>query len=246
MQLADILRAHIADGRWAPNDALPSEAELCAIYDLSRTAVRQALGELVVEGLVQKEKGRGTFVSRPKVAEFVVQELRGFFDEMSERGQLVHTRILRQELATVPPSVAPQLRVRMGSEVVLLERVRSINGEPIVQVRTSLPSPRFAALVDMDMREQTLYGVLAEHFGIEPHSGRRRFEAVAADDELALHLDVEPGAPILKLTALNIDQHGAPFEHFAAWYRGDRSSFEVLIESQHVAADRLADVLVGT
>src|ERR1041384_5940510 len=92
-QLAEILRDQIARGVVHPGDPLPAESELCATYGLSRTVVRQALDELVAEGLVQKEKGRGTFVSRPKLADLVVQELRGFADEMGDRGHDVGTRI---------------------------------------------------------------------------------------------------------------------------------------------------------
>src|SRR3954463_4592010 len=78
-QLAAILRKAISDGDWPPGFALPSEADLCSMFGLSRTAVRQALAELSAEGLVHKEKGRGSFVRGPR-AGFVVQELRGFFE----------------------------------------------------------------------------------------------------------------------------------------------------------------------
>lgn len=241
-QLAEILRAQIHQGRWKPGDLLPSEAQLCETYAISRTAVRQALDELVDAGLVQKEKGRGTFVSQPKVAEFVVQELRGFFEEMTQRGEEVHTDILDQAIVTAPPHVVPELQLSMGDECVSLDRIRRIDHTPIVVVHTHLPAARFAELADRDMREASLYGILSDEFDVHPGGGRRRFEAVSADDDIAAALEISPGDAVLKLTAVNFDQHDAPFEHFVAWYRGDLTAFDVLVEPSSGHPDAVLDV----
>lgn len=241
-QLAEILRAQIHEGRWQPGELLPSEAQLCETYGISRTAVRQALDELVNEGLVQKEKGRGTFVSQPKVAEFVVQELRGFFEEMTQRGEEVHTDILGQEVVTAPPDVVPELQLSMGDECVRLDRIRRIDHTPIVVVHTYLPAARFVDLADRDMREASLYGILSDEFDVHPGGGRRRFEAVSADEEIAGALEISPGDAVLKLTAVNFDQDDVPFEHFVAWYRGDLTAFDVLVEPASGHPDAVLDV----
>jgi GntR family transcriptional regulator len=227
-QLAAILRAGLDAGEWKPGEALPSEAELGSTYGLSRTAVRQALSELVLEGLVQREKGRGTFVREVAVADLVVQEMRGFLDEMEGRGRRVDTLVLRQEVVAVPPNVASSLSVPKTSEVLAIDRLRSIAGEPVVAVRTHLPLPRFAELVDTHLTGQSLYRLLARKHGVQPTVGRRRIQAIAADDEQAGLLDIEVGAPLLEITAVGLDQDARPFEHFVAWYRGDRTSFEIV------------------
>lgn len=231
-QLAAILRSGIEDGRWAPGESLPSEAELGLTYGLSRTAVRQALSELVLEGLVQREKGRGTFVRHTAVADLVVQEMKGFLDEMESRGRRVDTLVLHQEEMPVPPPVAPLLGVARGTRVVAIDRLRSVGGEPVVAVRTYLPLPRFAGLIDADLNQASLYRLLAKDYGVVPTIGRRRIQAVAADDEQADLLGIAVGAPLLEVTAVGLDSDGEPFEHFVAWYRGDRTSFEI------VAGDR--------
>lgn len=227
-QLATILRDGIEAGTWGPGDALPSEAELCATFDLSRAAVRQALSELVLEGLVQREKGRGTFVRHPSVADIVVQELRGFTDELEGRGRRVDTLVLRQEVVHVPGTVAAALGMRRTGEALAVDRLRSIGGEPVVAARTHLPLPRFEALVDADLSRVSLYRVLADEFGVRPTVGRRRVQAVAADDEQAELLGIDVGAPVLEVTGTGLDADGTPFEHFVAWYRGDRTSFEIV------------------
>jgi len=229
VQLAEVIRDAIARGHWAPGDALPAEAELCSFFGVSRTVVRQALNELVADGLVQKEKGRGSFVSKPKIADLVVHELRGFADDMAQRGVRVETEILRQEIVPVPPQVAPDLGVSMRSDVVHLARVRRADGDPIVKVDTYLPTPRFAPLAEMDLTDRSLYHVLVDEFGIFAQGGTRRIEATAAGGETAELLEIEPRSPVLALTATTSDQNGTPFEWFRALYRGDRTSFEVRI-----------------
>jgi GntR family transcriptional regulator, N-acetylglucosamine utilization regulator len=230
-QLSRILERDIAELRWHPGEALPSEAELCAEHGLSRTAVRQALAELATRGLLRKEKGRRTLVARSHVTNLVVQELRGFYEEVSDRGAVVETTILQQTIVTAPPHVADDLEVPSGSELVLLERLRTVDGDTIVRVETYLPAPRFASLVSMDLSHASLYAVLGAEFGVRPSSGRRVIEAVAAEQGLGEHLDIPAGSPVLQLSAVNRDQDGVPFESFQAWYRGDETRFELIVGS---------------
>jgi GntR family transcriptional regulator len=226
-QLADLFRSAITSGDWEPGRPLPSEHDIGQFFGLSRTAVRQALAELQAEGLVRKEKGRGSFVRGPRRAEFVVQELRGFFDEMSEQGKVVDTDVLLLETTVAPAEEAALLGIPTGSKVVQLDRLRKVDGEPICLVRTLLPLPRFAGLAGQDLSTSSLYEVLHETFGVEPRTGWRTVEATTADRPTAALLGVRPGSALLLLTSLNVDATGEPFEHFTAWYRADRTSFRI-------------------
>ncbi|GAC1408584.1 MAG: GntR family transcriptional regulator [Actinomycetota bacterium] len=228
-QLAEILREQIANGLFGPGDILPAESELCSDYRLSRTVVRQALNELVSEGLVQKEKGRGTFVSEPKIADIVVQELRGFSEEVGARGATIGTTILRQEIVPSPVWVSEYLGIPEGSSIVHLSRVRTGDGDPIVKVDTYLPCPRFKKLATIDLSSRSLYETLDTVFHVRPGGGWRRIEAVIASRELADALSADIGSPMLELTAVTTEKSGKPFELFRAYYRGDRTSFEVRV-----------------
>jgi GntR family transcriptional regulator len=226
-QLADLFREAIVTGEWEPGRPLPSEQVIGEFFGLSRTAVRQALAELAAEGLVRKEKGRGSFVRGPRRAEFVVQELRGFFDEMSEQGKTVETDVLLLETTMAPAEEAALLGIPTGSKVVQLDRLRKVDGEPICLARTLLPLPRFAGLAGQDLSRSSLYEVLGTAFGVDPRTGWRTVEATAADRPTAALLGIRAGSPLLLLTSLNVDATGEPFEHFTAWYRADRTSFRI-------------------
>jgi GntR family transcriptional regulator len=227
-QLAEILRTAIRDGDWPPGYALPSEADLCAMFGLSRTAVRQALAELAAEGLVHKEKGRGSFVRGPR-AGFVVQEVRGFYEEMRDQGKDVTTEVLDLETVLASADYAALLDVPTGSELIRLERLRSAEGEPILLVETFLPSPRFKTILDEDLTTVSLYAHLRELYDVVPGGGHRLIEAVAAERRTAKLLRVRAGTPLLRLRSVNVDRDGQPFEAFTAWYRADRASFELSI-----------------
>ena len=225
-QLAAILRKAINDGDWPPGFALPSEADLCQMFAVSRTAVRQALGELAAEGLVRKERGRGSFV-RERRAEFVIQEMRGFLDEMREQGKPVQTEVLDLSTCLASPDYAALLDVPTGNELIRLERLRSAGDEAIVLVETLLPSPRFKGVLDEDFRTRSLYDHLRDSYDVVPSGGHRLVEAVAAERRAARLLGVRTGTPLLRLRSVNVDQHGQPFEGFTAWYRADRTSFQI-------------------
>jgi GntR family transcriptional regulator len=241
LQIAEILRAGIAEGKWQSGQLIPSEASLCEMFAVSRTAIRQALAQLVTEGLLHKEKGRGTFVARPHVA-ITVQELRGFFDEMSAVGRPVTTRVLRQETATAPVTMASALAVPVGSPVLCLERVRSVAGEPLVYATTYLPWPRFADLLEVDLTVHGLYATLDAMYGVRPHGGLRRLESVAATPAQARLLGVRTRDALLRVVASNVDADGAPFEAFDAHYRGDRAVFEAEVRRDGTAP---SDLYVG-
>lgn len=245
-QLADFLRASIRAGELRPGDGLPSEAELCAAHDMSRTSVRQALTTLVDEGLVVKERGRGTFVRREPAAGLIVQEVRGFADEMQMLGQVVTT--LPKSVATdaLPPNLAPLLSVPMGTQGIRLERVRLVDGQPVASTVTWLASPRFDDLLDVDWSSTSLYLHLASFHSIEPVGGYRRLEAVAATTSLARDLDVATGSPLLRMTATNEDASRVPFEWFVAHYRADRIAIEMLVESEQARGQAFLHALEGT
>src|SRR5882724_11947393 len=108
-QLLQLLERGIASGALAPGEKIPTEAVLCARYEVSRTVVRQALSDLDRTGLVTRHKGKGTFVASPKVSEFVAQSLTSLHEDLTALGERLETVVLRLEAEPVSPHVAQQL-----------------------------------------------------------------------------------------------------------------------------------------
>ena len=226
-QLKELLRQEIESGHWQPGQRIPSEAELCQAFDISRSVVRQALRELEYQGLLYREQGKGTFVAQPKISESLMQDLSGFYEDMVAKGLTPVTRVLRQEVQPADKKIANYLQIEPGDKVIVIERLRSVDSEPINLVTTYLPYDICPDLIDEDLTTQSLYALLEKKHGLELSHGRRTIEAVAANQYEAQLLGVEEGAPLVLLDSVSYLRDGRPIEYFHAVHRGDRSRFEV-------------------
>ena len=139
-QLRDLLAQWIEDETWRPGDQLPSEAELCEHFVVSRPVVRQALADLVYEGRIVRRQGKGSFVAKPKISHALVQRLTGFHEDMAERGLTVVSSVLRQEVTPASQLWARLLNLDAGSPVIVVDRLRFVSGEPRVLVTTCVPA----------------------------------------------------------------------------------------------------------
>lgn len=228
LQLKEILQQIIEKGGYKPGDKLPSEAELCDQFHVSRTVVRQTLMELEHEGLVYKRKGKGAFVAEPKVNVALTQLRTGFSKDMAKHGQKITTHVLYQQIEPVNGSIAKTMRLPEGTRVLRIERVRSFNDEPMVYVNTYLPQPFCEDLIDADMT-LSLYDNLRSICNIEFGSGERMIEAVAANEIASRHLGVPVGVPMIKVITFSYLENGSLGEYSVAIHRGDRSRIETKV-----------------
>jgi GntR family transcriptional regulator len=227
LQLTAILREQVRSGQLRPGQQLPGELVLCGLYGVSRTVVRQALADLDVEGVIERRKGRGTFISHRSVAQGLVQHLGGLHDDIKAMGRELRSDVRRLTIEWAQPEIAERLMVEVKAPVVVLERLRLVDGEPWVFTVSHLPVALAPDLVTLDLREQSLYGVLRDRYGIVLASSDRAVEACGADTDLAEALGIAEGDPILKLTSIGYDDNGTAVETFVAFHRADRSRFEV-------------------
>lgn len=224
-QLKQLIVDGIARDKLGPGDLLPGEHRMCEQYGISRTVVRQALAQLEHEGVVERVKGKGTFVARPKTAESLVHTLAGLFEEVERRGGHVHSEILRHERVPANADVAAALQLTPGETVVALERLRSIDGEPWSLTTTWMPEDVGAITFESEMAETSLYAILAAQ-GWRAVRGLRSAEATVASPEQSRLLHLSPGNALLLLRSTSFDEQDRPIEHFVAFHRGDRSRFE--------------------
>ncbi|RUR01669.1 GntR family transcriptional regulator [Labedella endophytica] len=224
-QLAQRIVEAIDERGLGPGDLLPGEHRLCEEFGVSRTVVRQALARLEHQGVIERVKGKGTFIAHPKTPESLVHTLAGLYEEVAARGGHVHSEVRRQERERASVEVADQLRVPVGSAVVVIERLRFVDGEPWSLSTTWLPEDVGAVALHADLRDRSLYALLAEH-GIRAVEGVRSAEAAIADDEQGSLLRTGVGQPLLVLRSVSFDENDRPIEAFVAYHRGDRSRFE--------------------
>lgn len=205
-----------------PGTLIPTERALAEQYGTSRTTVRQAIGELVSEGRLDRTQGRGTFVAPPKVTH--VRQLTSFTDDAASQGMTASARIL--DISEVPADTvtAKRLAVEPGAGVHRVERIRLVNGEPLAHETAFLAGELPGLAGNVEVRG-SLYSALREDYGIRISEVEDTVETKLAGPEEVRLLDVEMGAPMLLVHRLGLDPEGRPVEWTESVFRGDRFRF---------------------
>jgi len=221
VQLADLLREQISDDRLLPDTRLPSERDLCACYGVSRITVRQALDELMHEGLIYTCVGKGTYVAEAKLNE-ELQPLSSFTEDMRRRGIATSSRILESQIISADDFLATRLQVPRGAEVVKLHRLRLGNGLPIAIQRTYLPHHLCPGLLRYDLASGSLFDVLRSEYHLVLSRADTGIEAALAQPEEIRLLQISAPAAVLISEQTTYLNTGAVVEWVRSVFRGDR------------------------
>ncbi len=231
-QIAQFLREAIEDSDADPEQgevALPSEAELCDIFGVTRGTVRHALAVIEREGLVYREKGRGTFLKRRRV-ELDLTKLCSSTEDMRARGWIPTTRVLSLARAVPRPHIQHELRLGDGHEVWELHRLRMANGEAISLQWSYIPCDLASSLDELDLAG-SLYYVLKNEYGLELKAADQVIRTRAATQAEAELLGIEDGDALFVIERTTFDQRGDPVEFLHSLWRGDRYDLEVRLTS---------------
>jgi GntR family transcriptional regulator len=232
VQLKEIVRQSIEQERLAPNDRIPSETDLSAEFNISRMTVRQAIRELVREGLVYVRRGEGTFVGPVQGAQMLIK-LDGFSTQMTKEGHRVRSRTLgvhRVEPADEHAAAYAGLGVRPGGGLVMIERVRYLDDEPFALERSYLGSADGAPLLDRQTEDTfSMYKYLSSERGIDLARAEHAIEPRLADERCATALQIPTGSPVLQICGTTFSSSSIPIEYLEGLYRGDRYMFRVAI-----------------
>jgi GntR family transcriptional regulator len=231
-QLKARIEEQIESGHWKPGDRVPSESELGEFYRVSRTTVRQALAELVNQGMLLRIQGKGTFVAEPRIQQHLSQ-LTSFTQDMQARGKKPDSQVLRLELVSPPALVKEALQLRGHSQVILLQRLRLADAVPMAIENAYLHFEKCKAILDADIAGASLYQLL-QSVGVIPTRARQQWTAVACPAVEARLLGISKGGPVLRIQRTTYDQYDHPFEQVESYYRGDRYIFQAELSDHHL------------
>lgn len=225
-QLEEVIRDAIESGKWPPGQVIPSERELSRIYRLSRMTVRRSLDRLVVDGLLYRVDGKGTYVSEPKVS-FQALSLVGLREQELQMGQLPSAQLLGIEKVLAPDNIGEILQIKENEPVFLIERVRFGNDIPIALHRSYIPCSLCPTLLDEDLVNNSLYALLKSNYGIHIQRATETLESALATARESLLLNVSPGSPMLLLRITVYDKSDRPVEYVKVVFRGDKVQLRV-------------------
>lgn len=229
-QVEQDMRERIAAGVWKAGQQVPGEMELCTLYGVSRTTLRQAISALVDEGLIVRERGRGSFI-RDSIVTAGARGLTSFSDEMATLGMKAGARLLSMQVVQASADLAKRLRIKSGAQVIVLKRVRYANEMPIGIQVAHLPFARFPALDQADLNDISLYGYLEEHYGVVITEAEEVFRAIVITGEEARILNVNEGQSGFAVERLTFDGTNEPFEFVTSILRGDRYQVQLFLRA---------------
>jgi GntR family transcriptional regulator len=240
LQIGDALRRRIASGELPAQSPIPSERTLAEELGVSRMTVRAAVAELVEEGLLIRRHGRSTLVASgaapvsaldctpqaaPDPLTGKINRAAGFTsfsEEMRLRGWQPRSEVRRAATILADVAIAAQLTIPVGSRVILVERLRFADDEPLAHEFVHLPHSRFPDLLTQDLAHCSLYDLLESHYGVRPIYAEESVEAVLMSAAEAALFSLDPGAPALLTRRITRAAGDTVVEAATTLYRGDR------------------------
>jgi GntR family transcriptional regulator len=226
-QLKENLRNQIEAGHYKVDDLIPSEREMSEFYEINRMTVRQAISELVQEGLLQRQRGIGTFVSKRKIDQ-PLTKLSNFTSDMMDRGMVSGARHLSMEVKPAPKKVAAHLQISEGEKVIELVRVRTGDGEPMALEKCFLNFELSHQIVGLNLEDKSLYQTLEQYCGLRMVKALQTIEISYVTPSEAHYLEVSGNDAVLLIERITYAENSAkPVEYVKSLYRGDRYKFSI-------------------
>jgi len=222
-QVYEILREDILKDQLKPGEMLQPESELVQRFNVSTVTIRQALDMLNQEGLIFRERGRGTFVSQPTLEQGLIRII-SFTEDMRNRGLTPGTEVLSAQLIPAPGNIAEKLDIPTNEEIAFIERLRLANGEPLSIEESYLIHRYCPGILQYNYASESLRGILKKIFGIRLVRANQTIRAISAPPKLAHLLSIQSNAPLLFFERVSYSDRGVPIEFLRIYYRGDRYS----------------------
>ncbi len=245
-QLVSIIKRNIAVGIIKSGDLLPSEQEMCDTFGISRSTVRLAIGELESEGLVVRRRGKGTYISEPKLRR-KTEEIYSFSSEMLSLGLNPSSKVLRFEKKVPEEDMVKFLGLKDNMQQVFeIVRVRMADNEPLLLETTFIPEYIFPELTEEMLNHASLYQLIKEKARIRPFSAEESYETIVLTKDVADLLNTKRGSSAFYVERRTWTMTGEMYELTQSILRGDRSKFIVRLYENGVTFNRDAQKLKTT
>ncbi len=221
-QVADYVRERIYSKQWGVDEPIPSEHELMEMLGLSRGTVQKGIRQLVDEGLLVQQRGRGTFVTRPVMARPTSGHLLSFAEAMGEQGIDHETRVITHEVRMASGLCARSLGIGAGERFLYLERVRSVDGNPVMYIESHLNLRVCPGLEEADFQSESVFRAMERTSGHGIGGSQVTYSARVAGRRRGQLLDCDEHAPVLQMEQLVSLDDGTPVEWGSVWLPANR------------------------
>jgi len=229
-QLEQIIKSKILMGEFLPGEQIPTEKDLCETYQVSTITARQAILNLVNEGLIIRRQGKGSFVREglKKIKNIRTLQLRGDINDIIPEGlKTQEVKVLDIRKVISPKKVANLLNIEEGQEVVQVRRTRSDHGIPVSYIKNYLPLEIGGKIKKEDLCIYPMMGILRNRLKIPLTGGIQYVEAIIADYDIASALSISISSPILYLETIIFARQKRPVEFVQTFFRPDQFRYSV-------------------
>lgn len=222
----------IKSGELCEGDIIPKEMDLSGQFGVSRPTVRHALNILVNEGHLARTRGKGSFVTKPKLLQEYTKFIESYNHEMEKKGLTHKTRVL--ELSLTYPNEAVRLKLSLNSDerIIKLKRLRFVTergaDKPIILTTVYFPVKLMPEALQHDFEHKSFYEALSEA-GILIHKVSRIMEIKLLDSDDAALFKIPEGTPCHYITSTGFDESGTAIEYSENIYPADRNKFIIEI-----------------
>ena len=228
-QLREILRKQITKPITLPDAEIPSEYELARVYGISRTTVRQAVLDLVNEGLLYRKRGKGTFVAARKVEENL-NHLHGLAEEIEVMGLEAVSRCIHSALVEPGKEISKIMELNPGEQVFACERVRLAEGKPLALENDFWAEPVASRLAQEDLNRAIYYYLVEKKYNIPLIEADQTIEGRLATEAEAKLLEVHRPCVVLVVQRLTRTINRRIIELNTILYRADRYKFRLHLQ----------------
>ena len=227
-EVEQYLRTMIDNGEWKVGDCIPTEMELAEKFKVSRPTVRQAILKLTNDGNIVRVKGRGSFVTRPKLLHESTSMIVGYRQESKKQNRQITTTVLALETIKPDAEILKNMGLTSGDKVVFLNRLRAVSGHnddrPVVLTHVYVPLEIFPQMPSLDFSQLSLYDVLTER-GLEVREMEKTLDVVVATEEQSNLLQLNPFEPLIHVSALGKTADNKIIEYSHSYYPASSSQF---------------------
>lgn len=227
-QLMDIIIEEISSGKYKENDKLPSERELCEMYDISRATVRQTIQELEKEGYIYKEHGKGTFVSPERFKQDLLK-FYSFTEEMKKLGKTPSSKVIDFEIVEVDDKIAKKMKMKLGEIVYKFTRLRLADAKPIMLETSYIPYERFKGISRVDLEQNAMYDIFTKRYNTVFSKAEESFQPVLTKESESKFLENQAGSPSMMIERITYEGDRV-IEYTVGIARGDRFKYCVVLE----------------
>lgn len=222
VQAANFIREKIYNHEWQADEQIPTEHELADMLGMSRGTIRRAINTLVEEGLLVQMRGKGTFVTNSTISHPTGNCLISFAESLQSQGIDFTTRVVRQDVVKADDFISSKLYVPAGSPVLMLDRVRYVDDEPILYFESVENLTALPGLEEFDFNENNLFATIESNYNKRIGYSNAQYAARVAGEKRGEMLGVSPESPVLHLRQQVFLTDNTPIEWSNVWLKANR------------------------